>query len=123
MNAALSVCKIENARLIPMSDDLLFIGKTDRELSLVCKTESVPTETLAREDGWRAFRITGTLDFSLIGILARIAAVLAEEQIGIFVVSTFDTDYILVKEQNAPCAERALMKHGYFFVNKKAYAL
>ena len=65
----LSVCKVERLSDIDFDAELLFLGKTDEEVSLVCATESVPDGTTAREDGWRAFRIKGVLDFSLTGIL------------------------------------------------------
>ena len=68
---------------------------------------------IERDDGWRAFRIQGTLDFSLIGILSKISTILAENKIGIFAVSTFNTDYILVKENNFDSALNALKEHGY----------
>ena len=109
----LTVCKVEDARDIDLKGELYFIGKTDEELSLVCPTADVPERTLAREDGWRAFRIEGVLDFSLTGILAPIAALMAERHIGIFAVSTFNTDYVLVKEENLPSAMEALEKAGY----------
>ena len=97
---ALTVCKLDSAEHIDLNADFYFIGRTDEELSLVCRTESTPENTIAREDGWRGFRIEGTLDFSLIGILAPITAILAENKIGIFAVSTYNTDYVLVKEEN-----------------------
>ena len=89
------------------------MGKTDGELSLVCPTEEVPENTLAREDGWRGFRIEGVLDFSLIGILAKISGILAEEKIGIFAVSTYNTDYIFTKEAAFSRAMDALKAAGY----------
>ncbi len=95
-----TVCKLASPRDIPTDAEFCFVGKTDAELSLVCPTDRVPAETVAREDGWRAFRIEGVLDFSLVGILARITQVLAEAGIGVFVVSTFNTDYVLVKEEH-----------------------
>ena len=82
----LSVCKVEDVSGIDLGSELLFVGKTDEEVSLVCLTQDVPKATTAREDGWRAFRIKGMLDFSLTGILARISGVLADEKIGIFAV-------------------------------------
>ncbi len=100
-----SVCKVASYEGVDLSTPFVFTGSTDREKSLVCPTCRVPEATLAREDGWRAFRIEGSLDFSLVGILARISSVLAAEGIGIFAISTFDTDYILVKADNL---ERAL---------------
>ena len=108
----LTVCKVESLDGFDMAG-LFFIGQTDSELSLVCQTERVPAKTLAREDGWRALRIAGQLDFSLTGILSGIAAVLAEAGIGIFAVSTYDTDYILVKKENLDRAVEALRRAGY----------
>ncbi len=70
-------------------------------------------ETAAREDGWRAFRIEGVLDFSLTGILSAISGILAENGIGIFAVSTYNTDYILVKAENLVKALDVLREAGY----------
>ena len=112
----LTVCKLKSTADIDLNKDFYFIGKTDEEISLVCKTEDTPTETLERDDGWLAFRIQGTLDFSLIGILSKISSILAENKIGIFAVSTYNTDYILVKEDNFDAALMALEKNGYNIV-------
>ncbi len=71
---------------------------------------------LRREDGWTAFRIEGTLDFSLIGIISKISVALAEEKIGVFVVSTFNTDYVLVKTENFENAKNKLISLGYEFI-------
>ena len=90
-----------------------FTGKTDEENSLVCPEEMVPDHTSDRDDGWKGVRITGQLDFSLIGILARIAEILASNGIGIFAVSTFNTDYIFTKEENFKKAMDALKNAGY----------
>jgi len=109
----LTVCKVSDPSKIKTDSDLFFIGKTDEELSLVCKTEDTPKETTERDDGWRGFRIVGTLDFSLIGILSKISGILADEKIGIFAVSTYNTDYILVKEENFARALSALGEKGY----------
>ena len=92
-----SVCKVTDFSLVNLDARYCFIGKTDEELSLVCLTQDVPENTTERDDGWKAFRIQGELDFSLIGILSRISGILAEHSIGIFAVSTYNTDYILTK--------------------------
>ena len=113
LEADFSVCKLKSPAGIDLSQTFCFVGKTDGELSLVCETKHVPAETLARENGWKAFRIVGELDFSLIGILAKISAVLAENGIGIFAVSTYDTDYILVKSEHFEKAMGALTRAGY----------
>ena len=107
----LTVCKLNSTDSIEPEADFYFIGKTDEEISLVCRTECTPADTSAREDGWRGFRIEGTLDFSLTGILSGISAVLAEKRIGIFALSTYNTDYILVKDPEK--TEKALTAAGY----------
>ena len=113
----LTVCKLATLDQLDLSAGFFFVARTDEEISLVCETARVPENTLAREDGWRAFRVEeGPLDFSLVGILSRISAVLAENQIGIFAVSTFNTDYILVKKENFPKAQKALISAGYIVI-------
>ena len=109
----LTVCKPEDISAVDLSKDFYFLGRTEEELSLVCRTEDVPERTAEREDGWRGFRIEGVLDFSLIGILSKLSAILAENGIGIFAVSTYNTDYILVKAENFGRAMDALEKAGY----------
>ncbi len=109
----LSVCKVEDYSQIDISHPFCFTGSTNEEFSLVCPTEMVPANTTERDDGWRAFRIVGVLDFSLIGILAGISLVLAENKIGLFAVSTFNTDYILTKEEHFERALDVLRNAGY----------
>ena len=109
----LSVCRVTDISDIDLNTDFYFIGKTDEELSLVCRTEDTPAETIERDDGWRGFRIQGVLDFSLIGILSKLSGILAEHKIGIFAVSTYNTDYILVKEDNFENALSILKSEGY----------
>lgn len=108
-----TVCKVTDFSQINFDAEFCFLGKTDEEILLVCLTKDVPQNTLKREDSWRAFRIEGVLDFSLTGILSGISEVLAESKIGIFAVSTFDTDYILTKAQNFKKALAALQSAGY----------
>ena len=119
IDPVLSVCKVGSFEDIRTDSELLFIGKTDEELSLVCPTADVPARTLARDDGWRGFRIQGVLDFSLIGILSKLSAVLAARGIGIFAVSTYNTDYILVKQERFDEALSALADEGYTVIGKK----
>ena len=112
----LSVCKVRDISDIDLKSDFYFIGKTDEELSLVCKTDDTPQNTVERDDGWKGFRIQGVLDFSLIGILSKLSGILAENEIGIFAVSTYNTDYILVKEENFERALTVLVSKGYTVV-------
>ena len=108
-----TVCKVKDIKNIDLSNDFTFAAKTDEEISLVCKAGDVPGETVEREDMWRAFRIEGVLDFSLTGILSKISGILADEKIGIFAVSTYNTDYVLVKSENFERAIAALERGGY----------
>ena len=109
----LTVCKAAGTTSFDLEKDFYFIGRTDDEFSLVCRTEDTPAETIEREDGWKGFRIRGVLDFSLVGILAKISGILAENRIGIFAVSTYNTDYILVKQENFEKALQVLAEAGY----------
>ena len=112
----LSVCKVAKIADADMDADFWFFSRTDEELSLVCRTEDVPDGAVERDDGWKCFRIQGVLDFSLIGILSKISGILAENGIGLFAVSTYNTDYILVKEENFEKALDLLAADGYTVV-------
>ena len=108
LRPSFTVCKVEDVSRIDLSGEFVFVGKTDTEISLVCPTNQAPQTTLSREDGWRAMRVAGALDFSLIGILANITTLLAEKNISVFAVSTYDTDYILIKQERLAQAVEAL---------------
>jgi hypothetical protein len=108
-----SVCKIKDTTEVNFMSEFCFLGKTDEEISLVCITEYVPSNTTQRDDGWKAFRIQGVLDFSLIGILAKISKLLADNEIGIFAISTYNTDYILTKAEYHLKALAVLKQAGY----------
>lgn len=82
-------------------------------MTLVCSTKAVPNNIVECDLGWRAFRIQGILDFSLIGILSKISTLLAENKIGIFAISTYNTDYILTKAENFDRAIAILEDNGY----------
>lgn len=111
-----TICKVKDYTLVNMEDAYCFIGKTDEEKSLVCRTGNVPENVIEQENGWKAFRIQGILDFSLIGVLSKIAVLLAENNIGIFVISTYNTDYIFVKEEKVFEALQLLADAGYRIV-------
>ncbi len=111
-----SVCKVADYSLVDLTADYCFVGKTEEENSLVCITDNVPLNVIRREDGWKAFRVQGSLDFSLIGILSGISGILADTQIRIFVLSTFDTDYVLTKTEHYPSALDILEAAGYEIV-------
>ena len=111
-----SICKVSGMSEIDFSDEIYFICKTDEELSLVCKTDHLPNNTLECVHGWKAFRIIGPLDFSLVGIMAKLSSILAAKGIGIFTASTYNTDYVFTKKENYENALSALAAAGYEIV-------
>lgn len=113
-----SICKIKDLSQIDYTDEFCFIGKTDEELSLVCSTNLVPKNVIERDNGWKAFRIQGVLDFSLIGILSKISTLLADNNVGIFAISTYNTDYIFTKEENFEKSIKILEQNGYIIKRK-----
>ena len=108
-----SVCQVEDYSFVNLDSEYSFIGKTDEEKSLVCITSEVPPNVIQRDDGWKALHIQGVLDFSLIGILSKIATVLANNNIPIFALSTYNTDYLLIKKENHEKAVKVLENTGY----------
>lgn len=113
LEAEFSVCKLSDYNQVDLTADFIFIGKTDEENSLVCPTQMVPDNAIARDDNWRALRIQGVLDFSLVGILSKLATLLAAKRISIFALSTFNTDYILIKSHQFDQAVQVLRAAGY----------
>lgn len=113
LDTEFAVCKVKDWSGVNLASEFVFIGKTDEENSLVCQKQDVPKNAADIEYGWRAMRICGTLDFSLIGILAKICGLLADNSIGIFAISTYNTDYILTKSENFEKALDVLEKSGY----------
>ena len=116
IDGSFSVCRVEDYSQVDLNDEFTFTGKTDEEASLVCPSARVPANTIRRDDGWRAMRIQGVLDFSLIGILSRISTVLADNGVGIFAVSTYNTDYIFTKAEQFDSALELLRRAGYSVV-------
>lgn len=114
-NDEFSICKLANFASIHEAK-IYFCAKTQDEYSLVCPTVDVPADAIAVDNGWRAFRVAGSLEFALVGILARIATLLADNGISIFAVSTFDTDYVLTKGDKFASALQILEANGYEIV-------
>ncbi len=111
----LAVCRLDAAAEVPgwaTAGSLFSVTRTAHELSVVCPEGFVPDEVKC-EKGWRVFKLEGPFEFSEVGILSAVAAPLAEAGVGIFVVSTFDTDYVLVKEERVDAAAGALYDWGY----------
>ncbi|MDO5649072.1 MAG: ACT domain-containing protein [Gallicola sp.] len=108
-----AVCKVQDYSEIDFSLEYVFLAKTPEEQSLVCRSLDLPKNCMAIEEGWRGLKIEGILDFSLKGILYRISKILYREEIGIFVISTYNTDYIFVKEEDLEKAVFSLQKENY----------
>jgi hypothetical protein len=115
----LSVCRLPPAAPIPdwaKKGGFSSITRTSDELSIGCEERQVPSEEKC-EPGWRALKIDGLLDFGLTGILASVANPLAKAGVSIFAVSTFNTDYVLIKEKMRPKAIQALEGAGHQIIN------
>ncbi|MCF1426986.1 MAG: ACT domain-containing protein [Shewanella sp.] len=95
---------------------VFFIGKTQEELSIVVPSE-LTLYSLEQEDDWRCLEILGPLGFSMTGIISRISGTLADAGISIFTISTFDTDYILVKKDTLDATKAALKQKQYQLIN------
>jgi len=112
----LAVCQLASDAAIPVwaAGKAAFssISRTSEELSIVCPESVVPADVKA-EAGWRVFKVDGPLDFALTGILASIAAPLAQAGVSIFALSTYHTDYVLVKDRKVDAAVKALQAAGH----------
>lgn len=114
-NGKYVVCRLEKNEKIPTwinTEKFYSITKTEDELSIVCLDENID-ENIKCEKGWRVLKIQGPLDFSLVGILSKISVILAENNISIFAISTYDTDYILVKEESIEKTIKVMTENGY----------
>lgn len=118
LDGVFAVCKVRNLPNVNFdSSSFVSLTVTEEEISLVCPETEIPEGCLAAERGWRCLKILGPLDFSLTGVLSEVSAVLARKKISIFAVSTFRTDYILVKRERAADAAAALTEHGCVVIN------
>jgi len=119
LKSMFGICRLDSGSEIPAwvyGGSFFSITKTSEELSFVCPESSLPVnipEKVRAERGWSCLKVEGPLDFGLTGILAGISRVLADNDISIFAVSTYDTDYILVREKCLKLAVRALEETGY----------
>lgn len=109
------ICRLgpdEPAPAWGLQGEFFSVTRATDELSIVCAEAQIPAEVLC-ESGWRLFKIDAVMDFSLVGIVAGISAALAGANVGIFVLSTYNTDYILVKQPDFAVAAAALQAAGY----------
>jgi putative acetyltransferase len=115
LDGTFAVCRLDSASAIPpwaTADELFSITLTGDELSIICRQDAVP-EGILCERGWRCWRVAGTIPFSVVGVLASLTAPLAEAGISVFAISTFDTDYLLVKTEDMAKAVEALRGQGH----------
>ena len=113
-----AVCQIKDTENILNcfdEKDFFSITKTEDEISVVMLQDKISSDVKVEKD-WRILKVEGILDFSLIGILAKISGILAKNSISIFVISTFNTDYILIKKENLNLATESLKKASYSFL-------
>ena len=110
------VCKLDSIASIDFSQEIVFVAKTDDEISLVCTADNKPDNVIAIEENWQALKICGMLDFSLVGIIAKIASLLAQQNISIFVISTYNTDFILIKNHHYNKAITVLRENDYTII-------
>jgi hypothetical protein len=119
LKSMFGICRLDSGSEIPAwvyEGSFFSITKTPEELSVVCPESNIPVnipEEVRAERGWSCLKVEGLLDFGLTGILAGISRILAENEVSIFAVSTYDTDYILVRETDMERAAKALIEEGY----------
>ncbi len=110
-----SICRLEKNDPIPvwaLGGAFFSVTRTAEELSVVCPEVLVPRE-VKREDGWNCLKVEGPLDFSVTGILASLTVPLAERKISVFSISTFDTDYLLIRQEDFEKAIDVLVSNGF----------
>ena len=114
------ICRFDPGEPVPewAGGEFVSVTRTRDELSIVCRDEEVPADVQS-EPGWRSLRIAGTLDFSLVGVIARITTVLADTGVSVLVISTFDTDYFLVRDIDLERGVKALLEAGVLFPTQK----
>ena len=115
-----AVCRLAPVEEIPeivYSSDFFSITRTNEELSLILpESETAGLEIC--EKGWRALKVLGPLDFNLVGVLSELSRVLARAGVSIFVLSTYDTDYILVKEKQLQLSINSLHENGFSIIEE-----
>ena len=111
----LAICRLDAGMDVPAwatVESFFSVTRTEDELSVVCQEEKVP-EGVTHDRGWRALKLEGPFELSMVGILSSVAGPLAGAGASIFAVSTFDTDYVLIREKQLDLAADALREHGH----------
>ena len=108
-----TICKVRDMAQIDWTGKFIFLSKTEDEISLVCETAHAPADAIAAEPGWKGLKVSGVLDFGMVGVIADIVGRLADAGVSIFAVSTYDTDYFFVKAECFDQSVRVLTRNGY----------
>ncbi len=124
IDGSYSICRLDASSKIPdwaLKGDFYSMVKTKDELSIVCESKNVPTvksstAKIEEEKKWGLIKIEGPLDLNLTGVSASLLTPLAKGKVNIFAVSTYDTDYLLVKIEKLQVAKQILEKSGFNFV-------
>ncbi len=113
LNYDLVVCKVSSMADIKAQGEFFSVTNTGEEISVICEKKYLDFDYIEANMDWSMFRVVGNLDFSLVGIISKISAILAENKISIFVLSTYNTDYVLIKKECIKDAKRLLSNNGY----------
>ena len=117
LNGTYSVCRLGAADVVPAwalrVAGFTSVTRTVEELSIVCEESSVPADQVRAEGGWRALKLEGPIPFEQTGVLRSLISPLADAGVEIFAISTFDTDYVLVKAAKLECTIETLRAAGH----------
>jgi len=116
LNKKFVICQVEDFRNINFEEDYMFTAKTEEEYSIICPEAIAPKECIKIEYGWKCFKIAEDAAFEKYGMIAFLADIIAKQETGILVVATFDTDYILIKEEKMEQVKNALIEAGCQFI-------
>lgn len=116
VNEKFVICQVENFNQIDFNQDYVFTAKTKDEYSVICPEEIAPSQYIKIEHGWKCFHIAEDAAFEKYGMIAFLADIVAKQKTGILVVATFDTDYILIKEEKMEQVQKALIDAGCNFI-------
>lgn len=111
-----SICKVEDINGEILRQEYIFTASTDSELSLICRTSAVPQNVTIVENGWKCFRIAEDAAFEKYGMIAFLTKIIADQKTGVLVIATYDTDYLLVKEEKFQEVSNALTENGCQFI-------
>jgi uncharacterized protein len=115
-----AVCRLDPNGHIPywalLGDNFISLTRTHTELSVVCLQDNVPQEGIRTERGWRCVKVEGPFDFSVAGIHASLAVPLAEANISVLAIATYETDHLLIKDEDLEHARQVLIQAGHRFL-------